>query len=115
MKILYVEDSPDEVSNFERIVTHFGHEVLIAVTGEQGYALIQSQPDLLVLDIHLPDMNGLDLARRLRAEHYTLPIVALTGDVFNYDEAQALQAGCNEFMAKPYTVEALTALLEQFD
>lgn len=115
MKIVYVEDSPDQVSNLQRIASYLGHEVIIAITGEEGYTLMQNQPDLLLVDINLPDINGLDLARRLRAEHYTLPIVALTADTFTYDEEQALKAGCTVFMPKPYTFESLKALFERFN
>ena len=114
MKILYVEDSPDQVGILERIVTYFGHELVVASTGEEGYAFMQKQPDLLLLDLNLPDMTGLDLARRLRAEHYTLPIVALTADTYVYDEVQVLQAGCTVFMPKPYSVDSIKALLDRF-
>jgi len=114
MKILYVEDSPDQVAHLERIAHHLGHELVVATTGEQGYSLAQEQPDLVLLDINLPDTNGLDLARRLRAEHPIMPIVAITADVYLYDEVQALQAGCTAFISKPYSVETIKALFARF-
>ena len=114
MKILYVEDSPDQIGNLERIVIYFGHELVVATTGEEGYAFMRKQPDLLLLDLNLPDMTGLDLARRLRADHYILPIVALTADTYTYDEEQALEAGCTMFMTKPYSVDSLKALFDRF-
>lgn len=114
MKILYIEDSHDHIQTVRRITNYLKHELITAGTGQDGYALLAQQPDVILLDITLPDMNGLDLARRLRAEGITVPIIALTANAVQYDEAQAHGAGCDEFIVKPYTAEHLMALLARF-
>ena len=115
MKILYVEDSPDQVSSVERIATYMGHNMIVATTGAEGRTLMQTErPDLVLLDLNLPDANGLDLARQWRAEQYTTPIIAITSDLIRYDEHQALQAGCTAFLAKPVSVDEMKALFNHY-
>jgi DNA-binding response OmpR family regulator len=99
----------------QRIAAYMGHELLVAATGAEGRKLMQTEhPDLVLLDINLPDVNGLDLARQWRAEHYTTPIVAITSDLIRYTEAQVLQAGCTAFIAKPFATETMKDLFTRF-
>ena len=115
VKILYVEDSPDHVSSMQRIADYMVHELLVAATGTEGHMLMQTQhPDLVLLDINLPDMNGLDLARQWRAAHCTVPIIAITSDLIRYTEAQVLQAGCTALIAKPVSTETMKNLFARF-
>jgi len=114
MKILYIEDSREHIQTVQRITRYLRHDLLTAETAKSGYALLAQQPDLILLDITLPDINGLDLARRLRSEGVTVPIIALTANAVEYDEAQARAAGCDEFLVKPYSAEQFMALLARF-
>ncbi len=98
MKILYVEDVEIYAKALTRIAQHWGHEIVIATNGREGYEMAHKQPDLIFMDINLPDTNGLILAQKLRSENIKVPIIALTADLMNYDTKQALQAGCDDFM-----------------
>lgn len=115
MKILYVEDSADDASSVQRIATYMGHVLIVAATGAEGRALMAAQqPDLVLLDINLPDANGLDLARRWREEGHTMPIIAITSDLISYSEDEARQAGCDAFLAKPVSVDDVKELFARF-
>jgi CheY-like chemotaxis protein len=114
LKILYVEDTEDYTKAVQRLAKHLGHEVILAANGADGYAHAQEHPDLILLDINLPDINGLLLARQLRAANITAPIIAITADLMNYDKDKALQAGCNEFLEKPFSFETLEKLLVHY-
>ena len=112
MKILYIEDSPEHIQTVQRIISYLKHELITAGTAQDGYTLLTRQhPDVILLDISLPDMNGLVLARQIRAAGFSIPIIAITANSIEYDEAQACEAGCNGFIVKPYTAEQLMALL----
>ena len=111
MKILSIEDSAIAQRNLRRLVTSMGYEFLEATELAQGYRLAQTPVDLILLDVNLPDGNGLDLARRLRGEHIPTPIIILTGDVLRYSHEDALQAGANEFVSKPYDVNEMRDLI----
>ncbi len=114
MKILYIEDSPEHIRTVQRVASDMGHKVVVAQTGSEGLAQLADPPDLLLIDINLPDANGLDLVRQIRNAHHVMPIVALTGDVWNYNEQQAIQAGCNGFLEKPCAIETLRELFSRF-
>lgn len=114
MKILSIEDNPIFQRILRRMVGHMGHELLAAPNLAEGYTLAYTPPDLILLDINLPDGNGLDLTRRLRAERILTPIIVLTADVMTYSRQDALQAGGNEFISKPYDVDVLKALIMRY-
>jgi len=116
MKILYIEDSPEHIRTVQRVALDMGHELVTAGTGKDGLTFLANPPpDLILIDIHLPDINGLDLVRQIRRNHYLMPIIALTGDVWTYNEQISLQAGCNGFLAKPCGIETLREVFSQFD
>jgi CheY-like chemotaxis protein len=114
LKILYVEDTEANTKAAQRMASYLGHHLIVATSGADGYALAHDYPDLILMDINLPDTDGLTLTRKLRAENITVPIVALTGDLMNYDREQALQAGCNDFIAKPFTLEMLRGIFSRY-
>ncbi len=114
MKILYIEDSPEHLRTAQRVASDMGHELVTAETGKDGLAQLENLPDLILIDINLPDTNGLDLVRQIRNAHYSMPIVALTGDVWTYNEQQAIQAGCNGFVEKPCSIETLREIFSRF-
>ncbi len=114
MRILYVEDTEDYTKAVQRLAKHLGHQVILATNGTEGFARAQERPDLILLDINLPDIDGLSLTRRLRAANVTVPIIAVTADLMNYDRNQALQAGCSDFIEKPFSFETLEKIFSKY-
>jgi len=112
LKILYIEDGEINQRAMRRVVTRMGHELLQAADGAAGYLLAKTQPDLILLDIHLPDVNGLNLARRLRAENIATPIIVVTSDLINYTRESVLEAGCEDFIGKPFEPEAMAQVID---
>jgi CheY-like chemotaxis protein len=102
--ILYVEDDPMNADMLSRRLVRRGFSVTVAIDGELG--LVQAQalrPDLILLDISLPKMDGWEVARRLKGavETHAIPIVALTAYAFRGDRERALEAGCDDYDSKP--------------
>jgi len=114
MNILYIEDEAIPQRMVQRAARHTGDQVLSAMTCAEGYKLAHQPIDLILLDLNLPDGNGLDLAKQLRAEQVMTPIIVVTGDVFGCNREIALAAGCTDFRAKPLFVEDLEALFTQY-
>jgi CheY-like chemotaxis protein len=111
MKILYVEDNDDNVYMLRNRLTRAGFTVVIATDGVQGVAMAGSErPDLIIMDLTLPDMDGWEATRRIKADPATkhIPVVALTANAMEGDREKALAAGCDDFDTKP--VELLRLL-----
>ena len=103
-KILLVEDDETNIDMLSRRLQSRGYHVISAVDGEQGYALAQSEsPDLILMDISLPTMNGWEVTRQLKASEVTrhIPVIALTGHALVTDREKAREAGCDEYETKP--------------
>jgi CheY-like chemotaxis protein len=116
-KILYVEDNPSNVIVVQRVADALGYELIIAETGQAGLDRAhQESPDLILMDIGLPDIDGLDVTRILRENQDTaqLPIVAVTAHALNGDREKCLEAGCNDYLAKPFTVAGLKGIFVRF-
>jgi len=114
-KILLVEDNELNRDMLTRRLVKRGFEVLVATDGPAGLVLArQSPPDLILLDMSLPGLDGWEVSRQLKADAQTatIPLIALTAHAMAEDRAKALAAGCDEFATKP--VE-LTALLAKID
>ncbi|MBE7200590.1 MAG: response regulator [Parafilimonas terrae] len=112
-KLLVVEDH-DELSDFlSRRLRRRGFEVCLARDGREALGVIEAkQPDLVLLDLNLPLIDGWTVARTLRERSNTVPIIALTAHAMSGDRERALDAGCDEHHAKPIDFERL---LEQVD
>jgi two-component system, cell cycle response regulator DivK len=112
-KILYIEDNPDNMQLVQRVITALGHQFLWAAHGLGGIDLAQREhPDLILLDINLPDIDGHEVARRLRANKNFLlyvPIIAITANALKGDAEKALAAGCDVYMSKPVNIRELRA------
>jgi CheY-like chemotaxis protein len=105
MKILYVEDNDDNVYMLKNRLSRAGFTVIVATDGAQGVAMATSeQPDLILMDITLPDINGEEATRRLKADPATkgIPVIALTANAMNGDRENAIAAGCDDFDTKPW-------------
>lgn len=115
--ILIVDDDRDARELFSFILEEAGATVAVAEDGESGLrAALERQPDLVVTDIAMPRMDGINMARRLRAQEPTksIPIVAITGHVVADLPERARQAGCCEVVPKPCSPEALVDLVNRY-
>jgi len=110
MKILYVEDNDDNVYVVRKRLTRAGFTILVAGDGAQGVAMATTErPDLILMDLSLPVIDGWEATRRLKAAPETrhIPVIALTAHAMTGDRERALEAGCNDFDTKPVEVERL--------
>lgn len=109
-KILIVEDNEVNRDMLSRRFQRRGYSVVTAEDGGQGYSLACSEiPDLILMDISLPEMDGWEVTRLLRANETTrhVPIIALTAHTLVDDRAKALEAGCDDYDTKPVDFERL--------
>lgn len=114
-KILLVEDHQEIWDFLSRRLTRRGYEVVVAEDGQQGLDKARSDaPDLVLLDMNLPVMDGWTVARTLKGEDATkaIPIIALTAHAMAGDREKALAAGCNDYHAKPIDFSQLTDQIE---
>jgi two-component system cell cycle response regulator DivK len=110
LKILLVEDNEMNRDMLSRRLTRQGHEVLIAVDGEQGVAMaIREGPEIVLMDMSLPVLDGWEATRRLKADAATahIPIIALTAHALASDREEALAAGCDDYDTKPIELPRL--------
>lgn len=113
--ILYVEDNAENARLVERVVTALGHRLLHAANGETGVKMAEAEnPDLILLDINLPDIDGYEVARRLRSGTHcrTTPIIAITANALKGDQERVLAAGCDYYTTKPINIRALRQQIE---
>jgi len=118
-RILLVEDNDLNRDMLSRRLARRGHEVLLAADGAEGLAAAsRERPDLVLLDMSLPVVNGWEAARRLKsaAETRAIPVIALTAHAMAGDRERALEAGCDDYDVKPVEIDRLlgkiAALLE---
>ena len=117
--ILYIEDNPDNMTLVQRALEARGYRLLKAMNGLDGVAIAESeQVDLILLDINLPDIDGYEVARRLRKSYKrelsSVPIIAVTANALKGDAQKALDAGCDVYMSKPINIRELWARVEAF-
>ena len=117
--VLYVEDNPDNMTLVQRALEARGYRLLKAVNGLSGVEIAEHEDvDLILLDINLPDIDGYEVARRLRkSPKSTLlhtPIIAITANALKGDAEKALEAGCDVYMSKPINIRELWARVEAF-
>jgi len=116
-RILCVEDNDSNLRLVSRIVEGEKHEFLTAVDGLSALALVQQEPpDLILLDINIPGLNGLELARRLKGDPAlaAIPLIATTANVLRGDRERCLEAGCDEYLPKPLDVRELQMMLRSY-
>lgn len=114
-KILLVEDNEMNLDMLSRRLERRGFQVLIAMDGETGVKLAQTdEPDLILMDMSIPVIDGWEATRRIRAtsEGATVPIIALTAHAVAGDRERCLEAGCNEYESKPVKFESLIVKIE---
>ncbi len=114
-KILLVEDNQMNRDMLSRRLTRKGYEVVIAVDGEQGMAMARSEaPDLILMDMSLPVLDGWEATRQLKSapETQAIPIIALTAHAMAGDREKAVEAGCNDYDTKPIEMPRLLEKIE---
>ena len=110
--ILCVEDHPDNMMLIKRIFRPEIYNVIEATCGLQGVSLAENNDiDLVLLDINLPDIDGYEVARRLRTSTKTalaqVPIIAVTANAMKGDEKKVIEAGCTKYISKPINIQEL--------
>ena len=117
--VLCIEDNPDNMMLVQRALESRGYRLLKAMKGLDGVAAAEKeQVDLILLDINLPDIDGYEVARRLRSsaksELARVPIIAVTANALKGDAQKALDAGCDVYMSKPINIRELWARVAAF-
>jgi CheY-like chemotaxis protein len=117
--ILYIEDNLDNMMLVKRALEARGYRLLQALNGLSGIEVAERENvDLILLDINLPDIDGYEVARRLRRSPKVAltrtPIIAITANALKGDAEKALDAGCDVYMSKPINIRELWARVEAF-
>jgi len=119
-KILVVEDNDMNMQLVEFLLEEGGYDIVKATSGEEALAITRDAsgiaPDLILMDIHLPGMDGLSVVRAMKAEPRTssVPILALTAHAMRGDKDRFLEAGCDGYISKPIDVKTFIASIEQY-
>jgi len=116
-RILVVEDTEDNRRILRDLLTRAGFELIEAVDGESGVSMATAhRPDLILMDIQLPGFDGYEATRRIRANPDTqkIPIIAVTSYALSGDESKALAAGCDGYVAKPFSPRKILAMVQEF-
>jgi CheY-like chemotaxis protein len=116
-RILCVEDNPQNMRLVRKILCSAGYEVIEAIDGNAGIAAAHDKmPDLILMDVNLPDIDGLEATRRLKADSQVsaIPILALTANAMHGDRERCLEAGCNGYIPKPITKNELLNTVAHF-
>jgi len=115
--ILVVEDQEDNRRIMRDLLTSAGYEVIEAVTGEEGVTAAEThRPDLILMDIQLPGLDGYEATRQIKAnpdlEH--IPIIVVTSYALSGDDVKAFEAGCNAYVSKPFSPRELLAKIREY-
>jgi two-component system cell cycle response regulator DivK len=116
-RILVIEDTEDNRQIIRDLLSSVGYELIEAMDGVSGVALAQKEhPDLILMDIQLPEIDGYEATRRIRAipELAKVPIIAVTSYALSGDEAKTREAGCDGYVAKPFSPRQLLAKIREF-
>jgi len=116
-RILVVEDQEDNRQILRDLLGHSGYELMEAENGEEALAAIAKQrPDLILMDIQLPVMDGYEVTRRLKNDPSlkSIPIIVVTSYALSGDEGKARAAGCDAYITKPFSPRVLLAKVREF-
>jgi len=116
-RILVIEDHEDNRRILRDLLTSAGFECLEATTGEEGVALAETlAPDLILMDIQLPGLDGYEATRRVKANValQRIPVIAVTSYALSGDEVKAREAGCDDYVTKPFSPRALLRKIRDY-
>ena len=115
--ILVIEDQEDNRRILRDLLNSVDYEVIEAVTGEDGVrSAMAHKPDLILMDIQLPDFDGYEATRRIKANPVLtpVPIIAVTSYALSGDDVKAFEAGCDAYVTKPFSPRALLAKIREY-
>ena len=116
-RILVIEDQEDNRRIVRDLLSSVGYEIIEAVTGEDGVTAAATHvPDLILMDIQLPGLDGYDATRRIKANPALrhIPIIAVTSYALSGDDVKAFAAGCDGYVSKPFSPRALLVKIREF-
>ncbi len=116
-RVLVVEDQEDNMQIMNDMLASAGYEVLKAVTGDEGVAMAEShKPDLILMDVQLPGLDGYEATRRIKDNTALrhIPVIAVTSYALDGDESSAEEAGCDAYFSKPVSPRALLAKVREY-
>jgi two-component system OmpR family response regulator len=111
-KVLIVEDERDLARVLKRHVEGIGCQVQLATTGEEALALADDEFDLVLLDVMLPGIDGMEVCRRLRSLNRYMPVLMLTARSSDIDKVMGLESGADDYLTKPFSVQELLARIK---
>lgn len=115
MYALYIEDILPHIQLMQRIFSCTSHELAIATSARKGLdCILATSPDLVLVDINLPDTDGLTLVQYLRESGFVQPIVAVTAYASDRDKEHCLAIGCTSYISKPYDVDYMLNILNKY-
>lgn len=116
-RILVIEDNEDNRRIVRDLLTSVGYEIIEAVTGLEGVQSAEVHvPDLILMDIQLPGLDGYEATRRIKAKPalHSIPIIAVTSYALSGDDVKAFEAGCDGYVSKPFSPRALLAKVREY-
>jgi two-component system cell cycle response regulator DivK len=116
-RILVIEDHEENSRILRDLLTSGGYEIIEATTGPEGVSMAeQERPDLILMDIQLPGIDGYEATRQIKANPtlHQIPIIAVTSYALSGDDTQALEAGCDAYVAKPFSPRALLGKVREY-
>ena len=116
-RILVIEDQEDNRRIMRDLLTSAGYEIIEALTAEMGVAAAEThRPALILMDIQLPDFDGYEATRRIKANPAlrAIPIIAVTSYALSGDDVKAFNAGCDAYVSKPFSPRALLSKIREF-
>ncbi len=115
MRILYIDDDPINRRIMHKIARTANCELQGAANVREGLARLAEKPDLILTDARLPDINGLALIRQIRQISPAIPVVVVTAHALSADRQDCLEAGCTDYIAKPFHFEEMVAYLKRYE
>ena len=116
-RILVVDDSPSQLFGMQKIIERMGHEVLSATNGEEGVRAAKEQiPDLILMDVVMPELNGFQATRKISKDERTshIPIIMVTTKNLQTDKVWGMRQGAKDYLVKPVAEKALTAAIKEY-